>query len=169
MFVINADGSGLIELASKEGGDFDPAWSPDGTRIAFTSLRDGSPNIYILNLGDNSVTRLTETASNARLPDWSMQPAWSPSGMQIVYTSHSRLTNALQIWVMSDAGRGQTMLIHRGSTLWNFLPKWSPDGKTILFNETSGNQQLGWLMLFNYEHQNANPVHLRLGTYRNKN
>jgi serine/threonine protein kinase len=169
MYVINADGSGLIELASEEGGDFDPAWSPDGTRIAFTSLRDGSPNIYILNLGDSSVTRLTEASSNARLPDWSMQPAWSPSGTQIVYTSHTRLTNALQIWMMSDTGRGQTLLIHRGSTLWNFLPKWSPDGKTILFNETSGDQQLGWLMLFDYEHQNPDAVHLRKGTFGTKN
>lgn len=94
-----------------------------------------------------------------------MQPEWSPNGTQIVYTSHSRLTNALQIWVMSDAGRGQTLLIHRGSTYWNFLPKWSPNGKTILFSETSGDQQLGWLMLFNYEHQTAYSVHLRKGTY----
>jgi Tol biopolymer transport system component len=165
MYVINANGSGLIELASEDGGDFDPAWSPDGTRIAFTSLRDGSPNIYVLHLGDNSVTRLTESSSNARLPNWSMQPEWSPNGTQIVYTSHSRLTNALQIWVMSDAGRGQTLLIHRGSTYWNFLPKWSPNGKTILFSETSGDQQLGWLMLFDYQHQTADAVHLRRGTY----
>jgi len=165
MYLINADGSGLIELASEQGGDFDPAWSPDGTRIAFTSLRDGSPQIYVLNLGDNSVTRLTEASSDVSLPDWSLQPAWSPSGTQIVYTGHGRLTNALQIWVMSDAGRGQTLLIHRGHTLWNFLPDWSPDGKTILFSETSGDQQLGWLMRFDYEHQTADAVHLRMGTY----
>jgi Tol biopolymer transport system component len=64
---------------------------------------------------------------------------------------------------MSDSGRGQTFLIRRGSTLWNFLPDWSPDGKTILFGETSGDQQLGWLMRFDYEHQTADAIHLRRG------
>jgi serine/threonine protein kinase len=166
MYVINADGSGLpSELPSVEGGDFDPAWSPDGTRIAFTSLRDGSPQIYILNLGDNSVTRLTEASSDVRQPDWSSQPAWSPNGTQIVYTGHGPLTNALQIWVMSDTGRGLTFLIPRGSELWNFLPDWSPDGKTILFSETSGAQELGWLMLFDYVNQTAAVVHLRMQAF----
>ncbi len=166
LYIINADGSGLpSELASVAGGDFDPAWSPDGTRIAFTSLRDGSSQIYVLNLGDNSVTRLTEAPSDVRQPDWSSQPAWSPSGTQIVYTGHGRLTNALQIWVMSDAGQGRKFLIHRGSELWNFLPAWSPDGKTILFSETNGDQQLGWLMRFNYEHPTAAAVHLRSQAY----
>jgi serine/threonine protein kinase/Tol biopolymer transport system component len=165
MYVINADGSGLISLVSGEGGDFDPAWSPAGSHIAFTSLRDGSPQIYVLNLGDNSVTRLTEASNDVRQPDWSAQPDWSPSGTQIVYTGHGPLTNALQIWVMSDAGQDQTFLIHRGSDLWNFLPDWSPDGKTLVFSETSGNQQLGWLMLFDYEHQIADAVHLRMQAY----
>jgi len=165
LYIINADGSGLTPLVSEEGGDFDPAWSPDGTRIAFTSLRDGSPQIYVLNLGDNSVTRLTEPSSDVRQPDWSSQPAWSPSGTQIIYTGHGPLTNALQIWVMSDTGQGQTYLVHRGATNWNFLPDWSPDGKTIVFGETSGDQQLGWLMLFDYEHPAADAVHLRSQAY----
>ena len=165
LYLINADGSGMVELASEGGGDFDPAWSPDGMRIAFTSLRDGSPQIYVLNLGDKSITRLTEASSDFRLPDWSLEPAWSPNGTQIIYTGHGSSTDALQIWVMSDAGRGQTFLIRRGSALWNFLPDWSPDGKTILFGETSGDQQLGWLMLFDYEYQTAVPVHLRWGAY----
>ena len=165
MYLVNADGSGLTELVSEPGGDFNPAWSPDGTRIAFTSLRDGLPNIFMLTLSNNLVSQLTEPSSDVRQPDWSMQPAWSPSGTQIVFTSHSPFTNALQIWVMSDAGRGQTFLIHRGSTLWNSQPVWSPDGKTILFSETSGNQLLGWMMRFDFEHQSEKVVHLRMETY----
>ncbi|MFA5874837.1 MAG: hypothetical protein WC832_12840 [Anaerolineales bacterium] len=58
------------------------------------------------------------------------------------------------------------------ASAWNapvpFLKKkpfWSPDGKTILFGETSGDQQLGWLMLFDYEHQTAGAVHLRMQAY----
>ena len=102
------------------------------------------------------------------MPDWSRQPAWSPDGKQIVYTGHSLLTNALQIWVMSDLGQEQTFLIHRGAANWDFLPSWSPNGKTIIFNETSGPQQLGWLMIFDYEHRQTSEAALfRPGSYGN--
>ena len=163
LYVINADGSGVSPLAAGDGGNFDPAWSPDGTRIAFTSLRDGSAQIYILRLADNTVSRLTEASSDIKFPDWSSQPTWSPSGTQIVYTAHSRLTNSKQIWVMSDAGQGPKFLIPRGDMYWDFLPTWSPDGNTILFSETSGDQELGWLMTFNI--QTAKVDHLRVQAY----
>jgi serine/threonine protein kinase len=162
LYIINADGSGLTPpLSTGEDGDFYPSWSPDGTRIAFTSLRDGSPQIYVLNLDNNLVLHLTSASGDSRLPDWSMQPAWSPSGTQIVYTGHGPLTDALQIWVMSDSGLGQSFLIHRGADQWDFLPDWSPDGKTILFSETHGAQELGWLMHFDNEHPSTDAIRLR--------
>jgi hypothetical protein len=85
---------------------------------------------------------------------------------QIVYTGHDCLANTLQIWVMSNAGSGQTFMIHRRSIEWNFLPDWSPDGMTILCSETIGDQQLGWLMHFTYGHQVTDAVHLRMQAYR---
>ena len=168
LYVINADGSGLVELPSSNAGDFDPAWSPDGKHIAFTSLRDGLDQIYVMELPDYTVTQLTEKTTDVRFPDWSRQPAWSPDGTQIAYSGHNRLVSAQQIWVMSAAGHNQALLTPRGLTYWDFLPTWSPNGKTILFNETSGPQSLGWLMLFDYEHrQNAQATHLRAGTNGN--
>ena len=168
LFVINVDGSGLVELPKMDGGGFDPAWSPDGSRIAFTSLQNTNPQIYVINLNDYYVTQLTSASGSVLMPDWSRQPAWSPDGKQIVYTGHSLLTNALQIWVMSDLGQEQTFLIHRGAANWDFLPSWSSDGKTIIFNETSGPQALGWLMNFDYEHrQTSEAVLFRPGSYAN--
>jgi Tol biopolymer transport system component len=165
LYIINFDGTGLTEIPSLQKGNFDPAWSPDGNRIAFASSTNGPAQIYIINLIDDVVTPLTQPSTDVRMPDWSRQPAWSPDGKLLIYTGHSRLTNALQIWVMSDLGQNQSSLINRGSIYWDFLPSWSPDGKTVLFNETNGPQALGWLMLFDYTNpKTALAVHWRSGT-----
>ena len=168
LYIINFDGTGLAAIPSLQNGNFDPAWSPDGNRIAFASLTNGPSQIYIINLVDNVVTPLTQASTDVLMPDWSRQPAWSPDGKLIIYTGHSRLTNALQIWVMSDLGQNQIALINRGADYWVFLPSWSPDGTTVLFNESNGPSALGWLMLFDYTNpKTAQPVHWRSGTVAN--
>ena len=80
LYTINADGSNLVALPTVPGGDSEPAWSPDGKRIVFTSLRDGRPLIYVLDLMDQSVKRLTEPSADFAA---ARQPAWSPFGNQI--------------------------------------------------------------------------------------
>lgn len=166
IYTINVDGTGLTQLPIPLGG-FEPAWSPDGQRIAFTSKLDGTYQIYILNLIENTITAVTEKSSDPKFPDWSRYPAWSPSGTQIIYTGHSQLTNALQIWIMSDAGQGKTRLVLNDPAYYDFQPVWGSDERTIFFSETRGPQALGWLMKFDYEERatNAFPTRFTNGDY----
>lgn len=130
LYIINADGSGLEQLPSSPGGgDFEPAWSPDGQYIAFTSMRDGYMQIYSYTVADGSVRRLVNTKLNKN----TRQPAWSPDGKKIVYT-YQRISS-YELWMMSALGSNETQLFTSGDTLSNIYPVWSPDGAFILFSQ----------------------------------
>jgi Tol biopolymer transport system component len=67
------DGSALVRLTSNRADDFHPSWSPDGTRLAFTSERDGNRELYVMNADGSGLSRLTDD------PAEDSQPVWSPS------------------------------------------------------------------------------------------
>ncbi len=126
--MMNADGSGLTPLITVPGGDYDPAWSPDGNTIAFTSLRDGMPHIYLYNLTDNSVSRLSSPTTHDR------RPAWSADGTKIAFET-TRLGN-YQVWTMNADGTSPREFANFNSGL-TYMPTWAHDGKHIVF--TLGN------------------------------
>jgi TolB protein len=128
---MNADGSGERKLTS--GGN--PAWSPDGRRIAFTDDRDGNAGIYVIN-ADGTEQRLLMTAAVSYFSG----PVWSPNGEKIAFTiEHPKApgaqTRSLEIYVMNADGSGQRRLTRiTGSNFVPFSsPAWSPDGKRITF------------------------------------
>jgi Tol biopolymer transport system component len=123
VYVINADGSGLTKLTSHPGNDFDPAWSPDGTRIAFRSERDGNNEIYVMN-ADGSSPR---NVSNYPGDDWG--PAWSPDGSRIAFNS-TRDGPDLHLHLVRPDGSGVERI---GGDIWVEYPAWSPDGRKIAF------------------------------------
>jgi len=130
LYIINADGTDLVPIDTGAGGDFDPAWSPDGNRIAFASLREGHSQIHILNLVDLSITLITSNPFDvvARMP------AWSPSGEEIAYTV--KQNGIYEIWYMSSAGENPDKLVTGLKDSWDLYPAWSPDGETIIFTRT---------------------------------
>jgi len=159
LYIMNADGSGQKPLTTVPGSDYDPDWSPDGKRIAFTSLRDGNKDIYVLILETGAIERLTTVAGDVQE---NSQPSWSPFGNQIVYTV--KRFNAYQIWVMSDTGQGNVQIVRSGQQFWDFLPVWAPDSETILFSQKdAGIVSRPWLMSIRYEdRESKDPIRLDL-------
>ncbi len=159
LYMINADGTGLKALSNAPGGDFDPAWSPDGKRIAFASLRDGRKEIYVLNIDSGVVIRLTNSTSDTE----NTQPSWSRDGKMITYTV--RRLGAYQAWAMTDTGQDNVQLARSGQSLWDYLPFWSPDGTAVLFNQRLLGPTAPWLMSISFaDHKTQEPIKLDLPT-----
>ena len=69
--VVNMGGSGLTNLTNNPASDTSPSWSADGTKIAFTSDRDGDSEIYVMTIDGSGVRRLTNNSARDNAPSWS--------------------------------------------------------------------------------------------------
>jgi serine/threonine-protein kinase len=104
-----------------------PVSSASFGRIAFSSERDGDPEIFVVNLAGGNLTQLTFNNANDWLPDW------SPDGNRIVFTSNR--TGGYDSWVMNADGSGQVAWVTTGS--WDDYPRWAPDGQRLTLSTTA--------------------------------
>jgi hypothetical protein len=132
---IAVDGTGPARpITRADGDDRAGSWSPDGTRIAFDSTRDGNTEIYSADIDGGDAVRLTDDPAE----DWAA--AWSPDGSRIAFDSDR--SGTAQIWVMGADGTNPKQLTDDPTgALW---PAWSPDGRRIAFSGWQTGQQQAW-------------------------
>jgi len=106
--------------------DTQPAFSPDGGRIAFRSERDGTGGIFVMSAGGENVRRVS---------DFGFHPSWSPDGREIVVSTFgknlpdSRNAKPSELWVITLETGAKRLL----SSSDAMHPAWSPDGKYIAY------------------------------------
>jgi hypothetical protein len=121
-----ANGTGRTQLTNfGPGADRTPAWSPDGTQIAFVRRLDADGLDYVWTMDANGAN-----AVQLGRGEW---PAWSPSGTEIAFAFVERPSGELpkaDIWTMHANGSSRTQVTHQ---LDAYIPAWSPDGSLIVY------------------------------------
>jgi Tol biopolymer transport system component len=112
----------------------DPAFSPDGRKIAFLSVGGGSPEIWVHDTGTQASAQITHLVGN------SGSPSWSPDGRHIAFDSANGA--GIQIYVVSaDGGAPRQITAGPGE---NVVPSWSRDGRNIYFSSNRGGDFQIW-------------------------
>lgn len=138
------DGNELKQLTDTPGYDAEATVSPKGDKIVFTSLRNGDPEIYTMNLDGSEQTRLTFEKG------YDGGPFFSPDGSKIVFRASRPKTDeqmidyndlvengyvrptALEIFVMDADGKNMKQITNFGKA--SFAPFFHPSGKKIIFS-----------------------------------
>jgi Tol biopolymer transport system component len=123
IFLTNVAGTSLVPLTNGPLAlNAGPAWSADGSKIAFHTNRDGNFEIYVMNADGTGAVNLTHSAGV------DSGAAWSPDGSKIAFYSNRDGTDGL--YVMHPDGSGVSKVI---TGIGGFHPAWSPDGTKLAF------------------------------------
>ncbi len=129
IYMMDSDGTNQKRLTAVQGDDLFPAWSPDGTKIAFVSNRNGGfVQIHVMDADGKNPIRLTDGL-------WETHPEWSPDGQQIAFTSWRDDWN-YDIYVIGANRQGLKRVTH--DLAYKARPSFSPDGGRIAYMSLHG-------------------------------
>lgn len=128
--IMNADGTGDIDLVNCLNGECYPSWSPDGNKIVFERHEDGAA-IYIVNADGSNMRRVS--GPNGR----DVRPSWSPDATKIIYTHVVKPSDTdvpeTEVNVMNADGTNIKTILRSENGTFNVEPRYSPDGSKIAF------------------------------------
>lgn len=122
--------TGRVVLANTSINERFPRFSPDGTKIVFVSLRDGHPEVYIMDADGTDEVRLTDNV------DGNTMPSFSPDGTQIVFISNRDGVSGGEIYIMDADGDNETRLTT--NALSEDMPNFTTDGGQIVYKRGVG-------------------------------
>ncbi|MCI0708999.1 MAG: VWA domain-containing protein [Chloroflexi bacterium] len=134
IFIMNGDGTNVVQLTFNEVTDDKPSWAPGGSQLAFESNLDGDYDIYIMNDDGSNITKLTDNDFD----DWG--PSWSADGSMIAY--HGTGDGDIEIYVMNADGSNSRQLT-TNNIATDRSPEWSPDSTLLVyFSDESGGREI---------------------------
>jgi TolB protein len=135
IYAMDADGSNVERLTTEEAAEFQPAWAPDGERIAFVRAVGGSaeaPLIFSMGADGSEQRQISQLGGEFAGSDYG--PTWSSDGSMIAFVGF-RWEDA-GLWVVHADGSGEQAIQEDGFAFapwWANTPSWSPDGSLIAF------------------------------------
>lgn len=134
IFVMNPDGTDVVQLTDNTSDDWGPSLSPNGRQVAFRSDRDGVARVYVMNIDGSRVYAVSPAGISTGTPYFTTAPAWSPNGHYLAYEAN--VNNAWNIYLTSLYGGchdAYMMQVTHGTSL-DAGPSFSPDGTQIAFH-----------------------------------
>lgn len=125
LYLMASDGSNKKKILGMGSNDIrDLSWSPSGDLIAFSSNRDGNPEIYTINTQNSLVSRITKNSN------YDLGPEWSSDGRQIIFSSDR--SGVYDVWSMNSDGSNPQNITSNASTD-DMEPCWSSDNKSVFY------------------------------------
>jgi TolB protein len=137
IFIADANGANArrvtTAIATVHAFDTESQWSPDGTRLAFTRVKnEARAAVFVVGIDGSGLRRLTPWKLDAISPDW------SPDGTKLLFNSHESFgphKGSSIYWVSPGGGKLHRLTHDDGITKVSFRAAWSPDGTKIVFAE----------------------------------
>lgn len=124
IFIMDMDGFGPAQITKNKSINVSPNFSPDGSKLVFTSYMKGNPDLYVVDVGKKNYKRITGGIGV------NITPEWSPDGSAIALASS--ISGVANIYAIPPGG-GNLRRITNDSVI-DVSPTWSPDGGIIVFS-----------------------------------